>query len=327
MTLSFSARGQQDIIFSQQHFSRINNNPASIQVSNYANAFLIARQQWIGFEGAPSTQMLNVHGYIEDIRSSVGLSIVNDAVGRTRNLGLMLTYAYHLQIGLEGYLAFGISAGVQNRRFIGDLVFEHPEHGIDLNELMNERRGMRPNVHFGITYSTPDFAFGVSVTNLTRFLYREDDWFKLPLHGYAFMEYGFDIGETLRFTPRVQFMSALGTPPTGPFVNGRDTVDIGFTDRLDMVVDLGGTISIADRLWFGASFRNDATFSRNSGRTLSAMVGINLGPNLRFGYSYDHKLGNAFQNIRTFGSHEIMLNYRMRIREEQTSERTPRFFE
>jgi len=328
--LSFSARAQQDVLLSQQHWSRTNINPAATPVSNYANAFLIIREQWglfgSGFQGAPSSQMFNVHSYIEDIRSSVGLSIVNDAVGRSRNLNLMLNYAYHLRVGQEGYLAFGLGIGLQNRRIDDNLIFDRPELGLDFDEVWGDRRGLRPSVNFGITYSTPNFKFGVSATNLSRFFYSEDDWFRLPLHLYSFMEIGLDLSDEVRFTPRVQFMSAMGSS-LAPMVNGTDTIRFGFTDRFDAIVDLGGKFSFGDRFFLGASFRSDATFSRNSGNALSAMIAVNLGPNFRIGYSYDHNLGNVFQNVGRFGSHEIMLNIRMRVSETQTSERTPRFFE
>jgi len=324
--LSFSARAQQDIILTQQHFSRININPAATEISNYANAYLIARQQWIGFQGAPSTQMLNVHGYLDEIRSSFGLSIVNDVVGRSRNLNIMLTYAYHLRVGDVSYLAFGIGAGLQNRRIDGDLIFEQMENSIDFEDLLHGRRGIRPSVNFGITYSMPNFVFGISATNLSRFFYSADDWFRLPLHIYSFMEIGIDMGDMVRFTPRVQFMSAMGSS-TAPFLNGSDTIRLNFTDQFDAVLDLGGKFMFADRFWIGASFRSDATFSRNAGRSASAMIGVNIGPNFRLGYSYDHNFGNALRRARTFGSHEIMLNIRMRVSETQTSERTPRFFE
>jgi len=127
------------------------------------------------------------------------------------------------------------------------------------------------------------------------------------------MEFGLDLGENVRFTPRVQFMSA---------VSSIDTVSI--MNRADMLLDLGGTFSVRNRFWLGASFRTGQEFD---GSSISAMVGLNLSPNLRVGYSYDYKLGKTFQNVRTIGSHEIMLNYRIRVTEVQTSEQTPRFFE
>ena len=322
MVLSFSTRGQQDILLNQQHFSKININPSATEVSNYANAYLFVRQQWIGFEGAPSTQMFNVHGYLEEIRSSMGLSFVNDVVGRNRYLNLMFAYAYHLKIGEESSLAFGLSAGLVNRRFDGNLLTNMPEICPEIIEMLQNGKSVyRPDVNFGITYSTPKFRAGISATHLTRYLYNTDDWFKLPLHGYAFIEYGIDINENMRITPRIQLMSALSSV---------DTINV--IDRIDMLYDVGGIFSFRDRVWFGASFRSGGVLSAidksfQLGNTVSAMVGVNLGPNLRVGYSYDYKLGKTFQNVKTYGSHEIMLNYRMRVTEVQSAEATPRFFE
>jgi type IX secretion system PorP/SprF family membrane protein len=321
--LSLLARGQQDVQLSQQHFSRININPSATEVSNYANAYLLVRQQWIGFEGAPSTQMFNLHGYMEEIRSSLGLSFINDAVGNNRYLNLMFAYAYHVKTGEESTLALGLSAGLVNRRFGGDLLTNMPELCPEIIEMLQNGKSVyRPDVNFGITYSTPKFAFGVSATHLTRYLYSKDEWFRLPLHGYAFIEYGIDFTPDIRFTPRAQLMAALSSV---------DTVSI--MKRVDALVDLGGTVSFKDKFWFGGSFRFYPDLEGNTiteqigGSSFTAMVGIHLGPNLRVGYSYDYRLRRTFQNINTYGSHEIMFNYRMRVTEVQTAEATPRFFE
>jgi type IX secretion system PorP/SprF family membrane protein len=315
LALSFLARGQQDIMLSQQHFSRINNNPSTTEVSDYANAYLFARQQWIGFEGAPMTQVFNAHGYIDDIRSSVGLSVVSDIVGRSRYLSLMFAYAYHVRTGENSHLSLGLSAGLTNRRFDGNMITDEPEICPTILEmLMSGKSVYRPDVNFGITYSTPKFSFGVSATRLTRYLFPDDGWFRFPLHAYAFMELGIDFNENVRFTPRVQLMSALSSLDT-----------ISFMDRTDMMLDLGGTFSVRNRFWLGGSFRIGEKF--DAGTSVAAMVGINIGPNIRVGYSYDHRLGTTFQNVKTFGTHEIMLNYRIRVTEVQAAEQTPRFFE
>jgi type IX secretion system PorP/SprF family membrane protein len=329
LLLSFSARAQQDVQLSQQFLSRININPASTKISNFADAYLFVRQQWIGFEDAPSTQMFNAHGYIDDIRSSVGLTFLNDMVGRNRHLNLLFSYAYHVKTGEESALSLGLSAGLVNRRLDGDMMTGMPEIDPEIIEMLTNGRGVyRPDVNFGLMFATPKFAFGLSVTHLTHYLYKET-WFRFPMHGYAFIEYGIDFSENLRFTPRAQLMSALGSG------NKKTTGEtIGFMDRMDLLLDLGGTFMINNRFWLGGSFRSGGfdfkakeLAEKIGANSFTAIVGLNLGPNLRFGYSYDYKLGKTFQNVRTYGTHEIMLNYRMKIREEEAAEATPRFFE
>jgi type IX secretion system PorP/SprF family membrane protein len=307
--LNFSVRGQQDIQLSQQSFSRININPAAIDFSEYANAYLFARQQWIGFEGAPSTQLFSAQGYVDDIRSGVGFSLVSDHVGRNRLFNMMFSYAYFMHFGGDRYLSLGIGAGLFNRRYGGNILVNEPEYDPDIIEmLVNGKSVYRPDMNFGVTYSTLDFKIGISATHLTRYLYGKNDWFKLPLHAYAFAEYDFYITDNMRVTPKLQVMSAFGSGDTVKLMN-----------KVNMLYEFGGLLSVEDKFWLGASFRY--------GDALVAMIGINLGPNLRMGYSYDLKIGNAFKNIKTYGSHEIMFNYRMRLTEIESAEQTPRFFD
>jgi type IX secretion system PorP/SprF family membrane protein len=119
--LGISARAQQDIQLSQQLFSKLNNNPAATGFSNYLNTYIFARQQWIGFEGAPSTQVFNANSYFERIRSGVGISITNDIVGRNKLFNAKLAYAYHVQAGRDQYVSFGLGAGFTNRKFGGNI--------------------------------------------------------------------------------------------------------------------------------------------------------------------------------------------------------------
>ena len=319
LILSFSAQTQQDVQLSQQYLSRINVNPAATGTSNYADAYLFARQQWMGFEGAPSTQMLNAHGYVQDIRSGVGLSIVNDMIGRNRCLNMMFSYAYHIQTGEERFFSLGLSAGLIHRRFGGNIITEMIEIDPDIREILSNGQSVyRPDVNFGLIYSSPKFAFGLSATHLTHYLFKES-WFRMPLHGYAFMEFGLDFSQNVRFTPRAQVMSALAD---GSVLG--DTLKIPLMDKVDLLFDLGGTLSVQDKFWIGGAFRAGMPFSSVS---VTATVGVNLTPNLRIGYAYDHKLGNTFQNVKTYGSHEIVLNYRMKLTEVEVAEATPRFFE
>jgi type IX secretion system PorP/SprF family membrane protein len=325
LTLSFTAWGQRDPQLSQQYFSRLNINPAATDVSNYANAFLIARQQWIGFEGAPSTQMFNAHGYVSDIRSSIGLSVLNDIVGNNRFLNMMLNYGYHMKVGEESYFALGLGAGVVTRSFGGDLITDVPETDPDIIRMLAGQSIFRPDINLGLTYWSPNFSFGLSATHLARYAMKDDDWFKPPLHIYAFLDAGFNINETTRFTLRPQLLSSIGSVNTIKIAE--DTIQtINIMERMDILLDLAAIVSMVDKFWIGGSFRV-SSFSPFGGASFAAIVGFNITPDLRIGYSYDHKIGNSFQNIKTYGSHEIMLNYRMKIAEPQTAEKTPRFFD
>lgn len=307
------AWAQQDVVLSQQQFSKINFNPAATGTSNYANAYLFARQQWAGFDGAPSTQVLNVQGYLSEIRSGFGLSISNDKIGTNKAFGMKFTYAYHVSLNEDKYLAFGISAGITSRKFGGDIVFQNPEIDPEIIEMAyNGRLKFRENVDLGVVYTAPKFSFGLSASHITRFLYGENqsDWFQMPLQMYAFTEGNINIGKSILFSPRAQFSSVFTDEQN-------DSTSLFQTMRFQY--EVGATMVFNDVFWIGAHFRN--------GDGVVAQIGIRLGNALRLGYSYDIRLGNALKNTKSYGSHEIMLNYRILIQENEEAEFSPRFFE
>jgi type IX secretion system PorP/SprF family membrane protein len=182
----------------------------------------------------------------------------------------------------------------------------------------------RADVDVGVMFSTPKLSVGLSATHITRYLY-ENDWFSLPMNAYGFIEYAIDIGDNLRFTPRAQVSGVFST-----FRN--DTLDL--MKKVDLFYEFGGVFEINNRLWIGGSYRlriDQNTFAdmhRTSG-AIVGMLGINLGTNLRFGYSYDFKSSIRTANVRTFGTHEIMLNYRIRLIDntDHSIDFAPRFFD
>ncbi|MFN7014483.1 MAG: PorP/SprF family type IX secretion system membrane protein, partial [Bacteroidia bacterium] len=121
----FSANAQNDIQFSHFMFNELIYNPAVAGNSNKIHANLVARQQWMGVENAPSTQFLNAHTWLEKIGGGVGLVILNDKLGFENSLTARLNYAYHLKLSEKATISAGLSAGFINKRLDGTkLIFE-----------------------------------------------------------------------------------------------------------------------------------------------------------------------------------------------------------
>ena len=78
-------------------------------------ATALNRQQWVGFEGSPSTTVFNISAPVSPfkINSGVGLMVENDNIGFNKDIKLALTYSYIAQIG-QGKLGIGINAGMYN---------------------------------------------------------------------------------------------------------------------------------------------------------------------------------------------------------------------
>ena len=95
---------------SQYMLDYFNLNPAVAGSFDYTPVNLSVRQQWVGFEGAPSSQSINAHTYVG---SNVGLgaSFFNELAGPSRRTGMSVSFAYHLPFSKDfsRKLSFGLS--------------------------------------------------------------------------------------------------------------------------------------------------------------------------------------------------------------------------
>ena len=81
LAYGISSYAQQDLMVSQQIFSRMNINPAGTGNIERFDAFLLGRLQWAGVDNTPRTGLLNFVYYNEPLRSSIGLTANYDNQG------------------------------------------------------------------------------------------------------------------------------------------------------------------------------------------------------------------------------------------------------
>ena len=286
------AFAQNDVLLTQQWLSRINQNPAATGNSNNIDVFILARQQWMGFENAPSTQALNIHNYFYGIRSGLGLTAIRDETGvGNRTINAKLAYAYHTNLSDDWLLSLGLSAGViQN-------TFDPAAHffvGSDPQlEKLEKTNRFEPDFDFGVELSSGRFLFGASVTHIARLPNRATT-VKLSQQYFGYMSY-------------------------------KQPID----QRLDLIFGLRGTnfdhspffdISLSafllKKYWLGAMFRPD--------NAVAAMLGMQIGF-VRFGYAYDYSIGSAASLARN--SHEIMISFKIGKPRKITHTKSPRFIE
>ena len=78
---------------------RLSINPAFAGSKDAICGTLMYRNQWSGFDGAPTTILFNGHAPIKSIRSGVGLTFFNDNIGQLNTNILRAHYSYHLKLG------------------------------------------------------------------------------------------------------------------------------------------------------------------------------------------------------------------------------------
>lgn len=281
-------------MFSQQMFSSVNFNPAAVRTTNQIQGTLFGRHQWLGFEGSPASIMLNLEGYVGEINSGFSASILGDRFGRSHTLDFKAGYSYHFNLGGSNTLQLGLSAGLMYKNFRGsDVILD--QNGDPIVD-MEDHHDVKPDVDFGIAFSSGGFMIGASATHLTAFIYKKDDYFRPDLGLYLFATYYGRVSDKLLLQPYVRAMY------------------VG--DALKFEVDFRAEIL----RWFyiGAGYRyNDAVM---------AMAGVTIYDKVAIGYCYDIGMGKI-KNYQS-GSHEIMISLRLptNSRLGEVTRDTPRYF-
>nr|WP_294936761.1 type IX secretion system membrane protein PorP/SprF [uncultured Flavobacterium sp.] len=283
---------QQDSQYTQYMYNTININPAYAGSREVLSIFGLHRSQWIGLDGAPTTNAFSINTPIGDSSFGVGLSFVNDRIGPANESAISADLAYHLQLSENYKLAFGLK-GTANL-FSIDVDKLNIQHAND-PEFQNLDNDFSPNVGAGIYLYSDRFYAGLSVPNFFETHHYKDNSVSITqekLHYYFITGYVFDLGSNLKMKPSVLAKAVEGAP---------------------LQVDGSLNFLIYDKLTLGAAYRWDAAWS--------AMAGFQISNSLFLGYGYDRET-TRLQNYNS-GSHEIFLRFELF---NNSKVLTPRFF-
>jgi type IX secretion system PorP/SprF family membrane protein len=291
IVIPISVSGQMASFTSQYVLNPLVLNPAYAGNRGVLNVAAFYRKQWVGVKGSPETITLTVDAPFRDDKMGLGLMMVNDKIGVTKETQFKTNYSYKINMG-KGNLAFGLGAGlVVTNTAWSDLIVVDPE---DEYLLIDSKAFIVPTFSFGTYYSDQKYFAGFSIPKLIGYKFNFEKN-KYVLHNdmtdyyYLFNTgYLFDLSSNLKFFP-----SAL----------------IVFSPGDKILYDINANFRLMDRLWLGASYRNN--------RSISGMFQFQLTDQIKFAYTYDFD----FAKLRTFssGSHEVMLRYEFRYKVEAIS--------
>ncbi|MFN4081417.1 MAG: type IX secretion system membrane protein PorP/SprF [Saprospiraceae bacterium] len=125
------------------------------------------RQQWMGLEGAPNTQIISYSQPMLGNRIGVGANLSRSSIGISRAITMDLAYSYRIPV-YYGYLGVGLQAGLRHffqnwadPRLVGAQSIE-----IDPAIPTEPRSKLLPNFGFGLYYSGDNWYAGVSAPRL-----------------------------------------------------------------------------------------------------------------------------------------------------------------
>ena len=309
-SLGHRALAQQEAMYSQYMFNMLSVNPAYAGSRDVLSVTGLYRQNWIGIEGAPTTQTISADMPLNKERIGIGFQAFNDKVGETGSTGFYGNYAFRVKVSQSATLSLGLQAGVTNYRAnllnvnTGGGAGSDPAFSVNINKFL-------PNFGTGIYFSTDKFYVGVSVPQLIKGKlndFSRSDTARQQRHFFGMVGAVVRLSNALAIKPSILAKAVAGAP---------------------IALDFNANLWIRNRFAIGASFRtSNLKFEEASagnhriGDALVGMVEMQLSDQFRFGYAYDYML-NGLQGIQT-GSHEVMLRYEFGYHKSRIL--TPRYF-
>ncbi|SMC31392.1 PorP/SprF family type IX secretion system membrane protein [Cellulophaga tyrosinoxydans] len=285
-----NGNAQQDAQYTQYMFNTMSVNPAYAGSRGQLSIAALYRSQWVGLEGSPTSQTLNIHSPIRNSRLGYGVSIVNDEIGDGT---VQETYfdgviSYTIDVSQVGKLSFGLKAG-------GNLL------NLDFNKLRNfddepingdniENR-FSPNFGIGAYYHTDKFYLGLSAPNLLETNHFDNSnrdansvtfLSKERINFYAITGYVFDLSNDFKFKPALLTKVVGGAP---------------------LQVDVSANFMLNEKFTFGAAYRWDAA--------VSAMAGFQISDQFMIGLAYDKETTELGSTRFNDGSFEVFLRYEL----------------
>ena len=303
---------QQEVQYSQYMFNMLAVNPAYAGSRDVLSMTGLYRQQWVGIEGAPSTQSFTIDMPIKKEKVGVGLQAYNDQIGVFKNTGVYASYAYRVKVSQKITLSMGIQGGVTN--LSGNLLnVQRTLSGTDTDPAFSGNISKwLPNVGVGLYLSNDRGYIGISCPSVIQNRFKDgnttkssDSVARQDRHYFLMLGFVIPLGSSLALKPSILAKAT------------RDAAAIDFNLNL----------WIKDRIAIGGSWRTNnknftSPFGNLNGDAAIGMLEIQATDQFRLGYAYDFAL-NGLRSQQN-GSHEVMLRYEFGYRKAKIL--TPRYF-
>ncbi len=280
-TMSF-LHAQQDAQYTQYMYNTVSVNPAYAGSRGHLSIAALYRNQWLGLDGAPETQTLNIHTPMGYRGVGLGLSIVNDKIGPTSETYFDVDFSYTIQTSWEGRLSFGLKASAH---MLDIRYSELDEFEVDpqLQSQQDIRNKFSPNIGAGVYYHTDRFYVGLSAPRIletTHFDESSVSTAKEQINMYFITGYVWDLNPFLKFKPTLLTKAVQGAP---------------------LQVDLSANFMLNERFIGGVAYRWDAAFS--------GLFGFMLSDQLMLGLAYDREITELGAATFNDGSFEVIIRY------------------
>jgi len=290
---------QQDPLFTQYMYTKLEFNPATAGDRNALAADLLTRFQWTGVEGAPQTTCVTLSSPLPNPHIALGFYAYRDALGPSVDYNIMASFAYRVLFPASR-LSFGISAGIKHLDINWNLLNPKDPGDPELSPDVSNR--VVPDVDFGIWYQHPVWYAGISARHLLQNQMvissttpTGETAFTRLLRNY----YGI-AGGRIRLSEQFDLMPSLL---------------VKYIQDAPVQADISVRVLFREILLLGVSYRTE--------KSIGLLIVVTVGKGFSLGYSYDIWL-NVLRSYNR-GSHEIRLSYEIDLINRNRM-LTPRYF-
>jgi type IX secretion system PorP/SprF family membrane protein len=299
--------GQQEQLYTMFMFNKIGLNPGYAGYHDHVCATGIYRNQWMGFEGAPETQLISIQAPLSNQRIGVGLNLSRHSIGISKSVTADAIYAYKIPIG-KGILSLGAQASVRHLTvdYTDPDLLAVQEITIDPGVDLVKESKVIANFGVGVYYNSDQFYIGLSSPRLmpSDIDFEDNNLFvsREVKHYYLMAGYVIPLNYKIDFVPQVL---------------------VRYTDSAPVNVDINGSIIIRQNYSLGLTFRTGGT-REDTGESIDLIASAKIARGLRIGVAYDFTLSE----LRKYssGSLEMMIRYCFGQPESEGRFINPRYF-
>jgi len=298
------AFAQQEPQFTQFMYNKLGYNPGYAGSADGTCFSGLIRQQWLGLEGAPSSQLVSLNMPLNDQKVGVGLNLWRNTIGVSETVNIEGSYAYRLQMD-AGTLGIGVMAS--GRYLQSDFSKTDPIQAGDPTIAIGQQSKFVPNFGVGLYFSNDKYFVGASAPRiLQNNIDLGDDQVVISRefrHLYLMGGLVFPLSENTEFQPQVL---------------------IKYVQNAPLDADLNLNLIFLKKYSIGASYRFGGSTEQGIGESIDILLGAQLTEDFMVGFAYDITLSEIRSHNN--GTVEAMVRYCLKGSGGGDEYLNPRFF-
>ena len=297
---------QQRPIHSLYMFDPLLINPAYAGTHVQLSGTGIYRNQWVNFDGAPKTFTGTIHSGFRKARVGAGLIFANDQIGVHSDNSVYGVYSYKIPLSEQkggGVISFGLQAGFNSLK--SDYFKTNPRDGAEIGAISKFNWNFGTGVFFRNKVGWAGFSVPYIIHNKV-----------LGVANPVLSDSIGGISDPQGKQQRYYYLMGGITKTLSPVVKWMPSAVIRVQENAPLTFDINNNFVFYDVVGLGVSYRlNDSVIG---------LFELQLNENFHVGYAYDITLSDIRQYSN--GSHEIMINYRIKIPKLHTGLECPSYW-